>query len=210
MRTTLLLDVDGTLIDSFPGIREGFLRGLDAVGYTHPAEEFIRRIPGPPMTETMASLGMDAAEVGRAMAAYDDYMQNGGWANFTVFAGVAELVAGWKGRGFELATATSKGEGYARLALERAGILPHIDFLGAAQERGPRKRKVDVIAHVLASVKPQRPLMVGDRLHDFHGAAHFGLPSVAVTWGYGAPEEYEEATYVARTARELEEIVNAF
>ena len=27
-----LFDVDGTLIDSYPGIREGFLRGLDAVG----------------------------------------------------------------------------------------------------------------------------------------------------------------------------------
>ena len=29
---TLLLDVDGTLIDSFPGIRDGFLHALDTLG----------------------------------------------------------------------------------------------------------------------------------------------------------------------------------
>ena len=56
---TLLLDVDGTLIDSFPGIRAGFIHALDAVGWEHPDDEFIARIPGPPMEETLTSVGMD-------------------------------------------------------------------------------------------------------------------------------------------------------
>ncbi len=210
MRTTLLLDVDGTLIDSYPGIREGFLRGLDAAGWEHPGEDFIRRIPGPPMTETMASLGMDAEENRRAMNAYSEYMAGDGWQNFTVFDGMAQLVAEWKAEDYEVVTATSKGEGFARMALERAGILDNIDFLGAAQEDGPRKRKVDVIRHVLDNVQPERPLMIGDRHHDFEGAAFFGIPSVAVTWGYADPREYDLATYTATTADELKGIVHDF
>lgn len=210
MTTTLLFDVDGTLIDSFPGIRHGFLVGLDAVGWEKPDEEFIKRIPGPPMPESMRALGMDPETVEQAMRAYSEYMSTEGWQRFEVYPGMADLVLRLHRDGFEVVTATSKSERFARAALERAGLLEHIDFLGAASNDGVRAKKVDVIRHVLETATPERPLMVGDRLHDFEGAAHFGIPSVAVTWGYGAAEEWELADYVARDADELERIIREF
>lgn len=205
--TTLLLDVDGTLIDSYPGIREGFARGLDAVGYPLPDESFIRRIPGPPMRESMAAAGLDDAQIDRAMEVYSEYMSIEGWQVFTVFDGVIEAIRGWKEKGFRVVTATSKSEKFARLALEEAGILPMIDFLGAANYDVDRTTKIEVIRYVMGSVRPHNPLMVGDRKHDFAGAAEFGLPSVAVTWGYGDADEWAQATYIARDAEELKEIV---
>ena len=63
---------------------------------------------------------------------------------------------------------------------------------------------------MLDNVAPEQPLMVGDRLHDFEGAKEFGIPSVAMTWGYGAAEEWELADYVARDADELERIIREF
>ena len=208
--TTLLFDVDGTLIDSFPGIRHGFLVGLEAVGWDVPDEDFIRRIPGPPMPETMRSLGMSAAQVETAMRAYSDYMSGEGWQRFEVYPGMDDLVRRLAGEGYRVCTATSKSERFARAALERAGILEHIDFLGAASNDGTRAKKVDVIRYVLDQAAPQRPLMIGDRLHDFEGAAAFNIPSVAVTWGYGAEEEWELADYVAGDATELERIIREF
>ena len=210
MNATLLFDVDGTLIDSYPGIRQGFLIGLEAVGWDKPDEEFIRRIPGPPMPETMRSLGMSAETVERAMRAYSDYMSGEGWRRFEVYPGMDDLVARLAGEGYRVCTATSKSERFARAALERAGFLDHIDFLGAASNDGVRAKKVDVIRHVLDNVAPERPLMVGDRLHDFEGAKEFGIPSVAMTWGYGAAEEWDLADWVARDADELERIIREF
>ena len=35
--------------------------------------------------------------------------------------------------------------------------------------------------------------MVGDREHDVHAAAHHGVATVGVAWGYGAPGELEAA-----------------
>lgn len=208
--TTLLFDVDGTLIDSFPGIRQGFLTGLDAVGWDVPDESFIRRIPGPPMPETMRSLGMNEAQVERAMRAYSGYMSDEGWQRFEVFDGMDDLVARLAGEGYRVCTATSKSERFARAALERAGMLEHVDFLGAASNDGVRAKKVDVIRHVLDQAKPVRPLMVGDRSHDFKGAKEFGIPSVAMTWGYGADQEWDLADWVARDADELERIIREF
>lgn len=210
MNATLLFDVDGTLIDSFPGIRQGFLIGLEAVGWDVPDEEFIRRIPGPPMPETMRSLGMSAEIVERAMRVYSDYMSGEGWQRFEVYPGMDDLVARLAGEGYRVCTATSKSERFARAALERAGMLQHIDFLGAASNDGTRAKKVDVIRHVLDQAAPKRPLMVGDRLHDFEGANEFGIPSVAATWGYGADQEWELADYVAHDTDELERIIREF
>lgn len=204
---TLLLDVDGTLIDSYPGIREGFIRGLRAVGAEVPDEEFISRIPGPPMRESMGAAGLAGDDLERAMAAYSEYMSGEGWQRFTVYDGMLDAVRDWHAEGIGVCTATSKSERFARLALERAGILAHIDFLGAANFDVGRLTKMAVIDHVLREVDPPRPLMVGDRKHDFHGAAQFGIPSVAVTWGYGTHAEWADATHVAHDADELRKVV---
>lgn len=211
MTTTLLLDVDGTIIDSFPGIREGFLIGLGEVGWDVPDEEFIRRIPGPPMRETMHTLGMDEPTVERAMRAYSDYMSDEGWQRFTVFEGMGELMEHFAlDDGFAVCTATSKSEHFTRLALQRAGLLEYVDFLGAASNDGVRSKKVDVIRYVLEGFAPERPIMVGDRKHDFEGAATFDLPAVAVTWGYGAAEEWDLARFRASNATELERIIREY
>lgn len=208
----LFLDVDGTLIDSFPGIRAGFLHALDSVGWPHPDEDSLAHLPGPPMEVNLRSLGMDGEQTRAAFAAYLDYTHRGGWAEATTYPGVPELLRTWKEQGLTLHTATSKGEAFARRILEREGLLEYIDFLGAAQENGPRRAKKDVIDHVLTetglSGRSSDILMVGDRSHDIEGAAHFGIDTVAVTWGYGTPEEWAAARFTARNAGELEGIVH--
>lgn len=208
----LLLDVDGTLIDSLPGIRAGFLHTLDQMGWEHPSEEFTRLIAGPPMEVTLQKVGMTPEQAREGLGIYLDYTARGGWADATTFPGMLDLVRTWKEQGLTLATATSKGEGFARKILDRAGFLPYLDFLGAAEEDGQRRSKTAVIDYVLSSNgwKGQTSdiLMVGDRSHDIEGAAHFHLDTVAVSWGYGTADEWAHARYIAHTPQELEGIVH--
>lgn len=208
---TLFLDVDGTLIDSFPGIRESFLHGLASIGWPAPAEERIALIAGPPMEQTLQSLGMSPAEVKAAFAAYMDHHAREGRANSRPYEGMRELLTEWKDQGLRLCTATNKGEGFARLSLTEFDMIEHFDFIGAAQEAGPRRTKSAVISHVLDSVglheKKEHILMIGDRSHDIDGAAGFGIDTVAVTWGYGTPAEHATARYTATDPAELATVV---
>ncbi|HHU66538.1 HAD hydrolase-like protein [Corynebacterium sp.] len=208
----LLLDVDGTLIDSLPGIQGGFLHTLDQLGWPHPEQEFTDRIAGPPMEVTLRSLGMSPEQAHAGLQIYLEYTRQGGWGNATSFPGMLDLLRRWKEQGLTIATATSKGEGFARLILEREGFLEHIDFLGAAQENGPRRGKSAVIDHVLGAngwaADTHAILMVGDRSHDIEGAAEHGIDTVAVSWGYGTPEEWATAAHTAHTPQDLEGIVN--
>jgi len=208
----LLLDVDGTLIDSLPGIQRGFRHTLDLLGWPHPDQEFTDRIAGPPMETTLRSLGMSEELAQEGLQIYLEYTRRGGWADAATFPGTLELVRRWKAAGLTLATATSKGESFARQILEREGFLEHIDFLGAAQEDGPRRRKSAVIEHVLATngwrVDTSDILMIGDRSHDIEGAAEHGIDTVAVAWGYGTPAEWATAAHTAHTPEDLEGIVH--
>lgn len=210
--TTLLLDVDGTLIDSMPGIQAGLLHALDSVGCPHPDEAFLSRIAGPPMEETLSSLGLSEEQARQAFDAYVEYTSQGGWANARAFPGMRELVVKWHEDGFRLITATSKGEGFARAILEREGFMDYIEFLGAAEERGARRTKQAVIQYVFDNVdlEGEDILMIGDRHHDIEGAAHFGVDTVAVAWGYGEQAEWDTAQYIAHSPEELDTIVRNF
>ncbi|CAB0609537.1 hypothetical protein CIP107552_01731 [Corynebacterium diphtheriae] len=67
---TLLIDVDGTVVDSYPGIREAFIHSMTSVGIPVPEESWLRRIPGPPMVETMRALGQSDSVTAAALACF--------------------------------------------------------------------------------------------------------------------------------------------
>ncbi|MFD5867768.1 HAD hydrolase-like protein [Corynebacterium sp. NPDC060344] len=50
-------------------------------------------------------------------------------------------------------------------------------------------------------------VMIGDRIHDLHGARAFGVPCILVGWGYGPDDERERADAVAGSPEELDRLV---
>ena len=212
---TLLFDLDGTLVDSFPGIRESFLHTLNVMGWEIPPEERINRVPGPPMEQTLQDLGMSPEMAQEGLQIYLAHYGEVGWDMSTEFPGMRELLIRLKEQGYRLCTATSKGERFAERALRKFQMFDLFEFMGAAQENGPRRDKAAVIRHVIDHVDLtagdpglERVLMIGDRSHDIEGAAQFGIDCIAVTWGYGTPEEWAQAQYTVTTAEELERIIH--
>lgn len=209
---TLLIDVDGTLVDSFPGIRASFIYALEQADWPIPPEERIAEIAGPPMIDTLLSLGMDPGLAHMTLAHYLDHYGHTGWKMSSAFPDMHEFLSWARGDGFRLCTATSKGEFFAEQALKHHGFWEFFDFMGAAQEDGARKSKAAVIAHVLDSMQlrgqEQAILMVGDRIHDIDGAREFGIDTVAVAWGYGTSFERTQAAFEAATPAQLESIVD--
>lgn len=208
----LLVDVDGTLIDSFPGIRASFLYALEQMDWPIPDEDFISSIAGPPMIDTMHSLGMSEGQAQLALAHYLDYYGHTGWKMADAFPGMHTFLSWAQDCGYLLCTATSKGEGFAEQALREHDFWDYFTFMGAAQEDGPRRSKAAVIAHVLDSMQlrgqERAILMIGDRIHDIEGAQEFGIKTVAVAWGYGTEVERQAAAYQADTPAQLESIVH--
>ena len=208
----LLVDVDGTLIDSFPGIRACFVQALFDVGWPVPDEEFIAGIAGPPMEETLRSLGMPEGLVPTALQTYLRHYGESGWNNAHPFDGAAEFLQWAHSEGIFISTATSKGEGFARQALTEFGLIEEIDFLAAAEENGARRTKRAVLDYAMAhlpTADSYQMALLGDRIHDIDGARYSGATAIAATWGYGTSEEWDQADFQAKDFYEAKEILRA-
>lgn len=212
----VLFDLDGTLTDSATGVINGFLHAAESVGFEAPSGN-LQWLLGPPMRDTLQTLGLDEPQVAAGLAAYKDYYSATGWAENAVFDGMGALLDGVRTAGSRLAVATSKSQAFAERILDHFELTHHFEFVGGASDDGTRRHKSDVVAHSLSALGlvPREAadggtpdvVMVGDREHDIQGAGRWGIPTVFVEWGYGDAAEGRAAARVAATVDELGEVL---
>jgi phosphoglycolate phosphatase len=192
----VLLDLDGTLVDSRAGIVAGMNATLEAHGLApRPAAEIEARI-GPPVHDTFAWLFGIPEGDGRLDVLVEEY--RGRYAELMlgltpVFDGIHDALAALAADGYVLAIATSKARHLALALADGLGLAP---FLSAVHGPVPPSRddKAQTIARALADLgDPACAVMVGDRLHDIEGAHAHGLPAIGVLWGIGDEAELRDA-----------------
>ena len=188
----ILFDVDGTLIDSAPGIihtlQEVFCTmGVDVSGVN------LRRYLGPPLRKSFGEHFTDPALIEKATDLYRTSYAVKGSHECAVFPGVLQMLQTLKQAGFILCTATSKPTKVVTPILEEQGLAQYFDFIGGASMDESRDTKTEVVRYVLSqpALQGKRVLMVGDRNDDMRGAADCGLDAAGVLYGYGSREELE-------------------
>ncbi|KQY20681.1 haloacid dehalogenase [Cellulomonas sp. Root485] len=208
----VLLDLDGTLLDSISGITASISVAFRRCGLPIPTTAELRAFVGPPIGDSMRAHGVPEDRVDEVITAYREDFGVTGMYDATVYDGVPELLADLRAAGCRLVVATSKPEPFAVPICADRGLTPLLDgvFGAPLDESGT---KADVIARALAA-EPEpatSALMVGDREHDVHGARENGLDCVGVTWGYAAPGELAAAgaVVIVGTVDELRRTVLA-
>jgi phosphoglycolate phosphatase len=180
----VLFDLDGTLVDSAPGIWASVRAAAAELGLPRPTPAQLRAMVGPPLQEGFAAtFGLTGADVDRAVAAYRAHYAAGALLDVTVHAGIPELLAELAEDGATLAVATSKPEPFAVRVLEHTGLRGAFASVHGATLDGRIRHKDQVVAAALAA-HPERPaVLVGDRAQDVAGAAVHGLPCIGAGWG---------------------------
>jgi phosphoglycolate phosphatase len=180
----VLFDLDGTLVDSTPGIWAAVRVVAAALGLPEPTPGQLTAMVGPPLQEGFAAvLGVPADDVPRAVAAYREHYAAGAVLDVRVYAGIPELLASLAPRA-TLAVATSKPEPFALRILEHTGLRRFFASVHGATLDGSVRHKDQVVAAALAAHPAARePVLVGDRAHDVLGAAAHGLSCIGAGWG---------------------------
>jgi phosphoglycolate phosphatase len=204
-----LVDLDGTIIDSAPGITASLAWTFERLGRPVPGPSELLAYVGPPILDSFRDLaGMTVAEAHHALEVYRPHYLQTGVFNSSVYAGVPALLKRIHESGIPISLATSKPELPATTALDFYGLAHYFSVITGASEDEVRSRKADVVAEALRRMKAlgadiSMPVMVGDREHDVHGAAEHGVPTIFVEWGYGSAAEQVGAIGVAASAEEL-------
>jgi phosphoglycolate phosphatase len=207
---TILFDLDGTLSDSAPGIMASIEYAFEEMDLPFPGRR--DELLGPPLKDIFSMLHVPEDMLDRAVKLYRIRYGTIGKFENTVYDGIPELLGGLVENGDRLALATSKPDVYAVEILEHFGLAQHFTFIGGATLDGTRGPKAGVVAHTLAhlgDIDLSSTVMVGDRLHDVHGAAENGLETIGVLWGYGDLAELTEAgaKMLVETPTELADIL---
>ncbi len=196
MSAPILFDLDGTIIDSGPGIIHSLLTALDVMGLDRPAESEWSSMVGPPLWEMFSRFGLDGDDIERAIVAYRSEYRAVGMYDFTVYDGMADALRELSLRGERLAVATAKLDQFAIAMLAHAGLEGCFEVIAGVDPEGTRRTKVAVMRHCFKELDwndHQDAVMIGDRSHDGEGAAELGTPFIGVSWGYGGREELRSA-----------------
>jgi phosphoglycolate phosphatase len=195
---TVLLDLDGTLIDSEPGILSSCQAALRALGHTPDPSLDLSAFIGPPIEDIMRVLlepyGDDRTT--EAVAAYRaDYGQNGLFLSLP-YPGIAEALTTLRDAGAQLILATSKRREFAERILEHIGFTDLFSAIHGSEPGGALDHKPELIAHIIErhGLATSHCVMMGDRRFDITGAHANKMRALGVLWGYGTQEELEAAS----------------
>ena len=206
MRPVIFFDWDGTLCDSMELCIQENRNTLLQMGLPDQPDEVLRRCNGPTFEEAAPMLGVPAARLEeycriRLSCALDLVPKVN-----KLFPGAKELLAALQPHA-DLCIVSNGTEDYLKLCMTQFGTG---NFFRRIVWCHPERTKTQNLALLMSELRPERAVMVGDRLGDIRAGKDNGLPTVAVAFGYGNDAEFAEADHRADTIAELQALLLNF
>jgi HAD superfamily hydrolase (TIGR01509 family) len=206
----VILDIDGTLIDSNPLHVLAWLRAFRRLGHEVEAERILDLMGMGGDKLAPAILGKDArADCDQARAYWaEEYSGKGLIAHAEPLPGAIALLRSLKDRGVRVALASSGERSDIERYLSRLGGNDAFDELVTSADVRATKPSPDIFAVAVERLgSPQHAWVVGDTPYDVEAARALGLPCLAVlTGGFSrARLEAAGAAAVCVGAREVEQ-----
>jgi pyrophosphatase PpaX len=180
--TTILFDLDGTLIDTNELIISTFLHTLSKFYPNRYQREDVLPFLGPTLHDTFGA--MDAERVEEMVADYRKYNVENHDLMVKEFEGVFETVEALQEKGYKLAIVTTKREDVSLKGLRLTKLDRFFDVIVAYDH--VKKVKPDPEPIMLALQKlgstPEETLMVGDNFHDILAGKNAGTKTAGVAW----------------------------
>jgi len=206
----VIFDLDGTLIDSFRAIMEGFNAALPLYGLGKLDLEETKALVGRPLPETLGELvGRENAK--EATTAFRKRYKEIYLDKTVPLAGATEALHHLAAGGYALGIATNKHGGFSRKIIEHLGWSRSISSVVGEGDTVESKPHPDMILKnlELLGLKASEALFVGDSPVDIEAGRNAGIRTVAIPTGYHSKEMLKDAgaEEVIENLMELKEII---
>ena len=196
----VILDCDGTLVDSQNGICAAMDHAFGTLGLVAPTRAATLAIVGLSLPEAFAVLAPEHDDDLRAALAqaYRNAfleMKRDPLLHDPLFPGIAAAIETFARRDdIVLGIATGKARRGIDRLFERERWTPHFVTVQTADHHPSKPHPAMVHAAMAETgVEPERTVMVGDTTFDVHMARAAGVGALGVAWGYHPPHELRAA-----------------
>ncbi|MFN3625544.1 MAG: HAD-IA family hydrolase [Hyphomicrobium sp.] len=215
----IVLDCDGTLVDSQNGICEAMAYAFSGFGLTAPPREAILSIVGLSLPEAVLALAPEvddelrAKMVARYKSAFTEIRREPD-LHEPLFDGIAAAIEAFGRRDdVMLGIATGKSRKGVERLFAREGWGQRFVTVQTSDDH-PSKPHPSMLQTAMAEtgVGPGKTVMVGDTTFDMQMALAAGTGAMGVGWGYHTVEELQRAGAhsVIKTSHDLADEIDAF
>gem|GEM_PF-13064 len=193
----IIFDLDGTLLDSAPGIIASLTFAMRQLGHAFQPPSDIRALIGPPMNELVAQLLQPFGDdrVRQCVELYRQHYREQGLYDCAPYPGIVKALRQLAAEGYALLVATSKRQEFAERMLRHTDLYERFETVLGTSPDGALDNKADLLASLIRSLdsKPSHVLMIGDKRDDMIAARKNGVLPIGVRWGYGSDSELIES-----------------
>jgi len=210
MKTGILFDLDGTLLDTLADLCDGVNYALRNFGYPERSMEAVRCFVGNgarKLIQLAVPAGADTDEVFQIFKPYyDEHCQ----IKTKPYEGIPETLEALSKK-YPIAIVSNKPDSAVKRLC--ADYFPGVYALGESVDC-PRKPAPDMVYKAMTKIGVERCVYVGDSEVDVLTARNAGVPCLSVLWGFRNKDEIEAAggiyfcECVEKLVKQLEELIN--
>ena len=194
--TTVIFDLDGTLLNTLEDIRDSVNHILTKYGYPQRTLEEIRRFVGNgsgALLERALPEGRDTPDFDGLLAEYVEWYEGHNMIRTAPYEGVRELLGALAASEHKLAVVSNKPDANTK-ALVRKFFGAYVSVAIGERPGVSRKPSPDSVKAAMRELQslPYETVYVGDSEVDLKTARAAGIPCLSVTWGFRTPEYLTE------------------
>jgi len=188
----VLIDLDGTLLDTVPDLARAADAMLEAMGRAALGQERVRAFVGkgiPNLVRRCLAEGggePDASAHAAALEAFRRHYAAVNGSRTTVYPGVIEGLKALRARGLPLGCVTNKAEEFARPLLALKGLAGYFRALVCGDTLPQAKPDPAPLLHLCRALgaQPANTVHIGDSINDVQAARAAGIRVLCVPYGY--------------------------
>lgn len=184
----VLLDLDGTLLDTAPDIAAAANAMLAEQGLAPLPAATVRDFIGSGIAKLVERcLRAAGAPMGdSALQSFHRHYQRLNGTAAKPFPGVIEALGRLRAARLRLACVTNKAAAFTLPLLQKSGLAPLLDAVVTADQVGRRKPDPEPFLQAcrMLGVSPAESLVIGDSAYDAEGARAAGCAVLLVSYGY--------------------------
>lgn len=194
----ILIDVDGTLVDSVPDLAYCVDEMMKALGRPVHGEAKVRNWVGNGVERLVkrSLLGQldgdpDGTDFEKALPIFLDLYSKNVSGRSALFPGVREAIDYFKGQHYRLGCVTNKATQFTIPLLEDMGIHDEFDYIVCGDTLPKKKPDPLPLLHAAEhlGVTPENSLMIGDSISDVKAARAAGFQIICMSYGYNHGED---------------------
>jgi len=205
----IIFDLDGTLIESLPGIANALNTALTENNLPTHSTSKIRTFIGDG-SHTLCSRAAINESTSTIDKIHDSFLihYNHTWKNGTqIYPGIIDLLSNLKAANITLSILSNKPHDFTTEIISSIFPPNTFDITLGQQEHIQKKPDPSGVSEILTNLKttPTKTILIGDSTIDLITARNANIESIAVTWGYHDPHHLasENPTQTVHSVKEL-------